>query len=55
MVKHETAITLSEDNILHNLCYNWKSYPQPFGRGGAVKLWETKGSINQLMNYEGVC
>ena len=27
--------------------YNWKTYLQPFGRGGAVKLWEEK---DQLLN-----
>ena len=27
--------------------YNWKTYLLPFGRGGAVKLWEEK---DDLMN-----
>ena len=36
--------------------YNWKSYLYPFGRGGAVKLWEEEDElINQLINDKGFC
>ena len=35
--------------FLSSLFYNLKCYPQPFGRGGAVKLWEEKAhSLNEL-------
>ena len=30
---------------LPRLVYNWKGYLQPFGRGGAVKLWEEKAHL----------
>ena len=34
-----------------SLFYDWKSYLKPFGRGGAVKLWQEKADgLNQLMN-----
>ena len=34
---------------------NWKAYLQLFGRGGAHKVWQTKGSLNELMSNRGVC
>ena len=33
----------------HSLFHNWKHHLKPFGLGGAVKLWEDKGSHTDLL------
>ena len=40
-------------SLWHSLFYNWKSYLQPFGRGGVVKLWEEKADrLTDSLNDE---
>ena len=62
----KTAVTfkpmtqfLYPEPLQHILFCKWRHHSKLFGLGGAVKMWEDKGllneSFNQLMKYDGFC